>query len=118
MLTTDGKFAYNAQTPRDREKVCAKCRRWGELADFPANGKASSGRSSWCRSCHRDAVRDWRRRKRPASRRKPSPGGPQMTDPAVRPKPACARCGAPMGPGAQARWDLSRLCSRGCGRSA
>ena len=64
MLRTDRKFSYNAQSLRDREKVCAKCHRWGELADFPSNGRASTGRSSWCRECHRNAVRDWRRRNR------------------------------------------------------
>ena len=81
MLTTDGKFAYNAQTPRDREKVCAKCHRWGELADFPANGKASSGRSSWCRSCHRDAVRDWRRRNREIENARRRAQNPHQEDP-------------------------------------
>jgi len=64
MLTKDGKFAYNAQSPRDGEKVCAKCRGWAMLADFPSNGRASTGRSSWCRECHRNAVRDWRARNR------------------------------------------------------
>ena len=64
MLRTDRKFGYNAQSLRDGEKVCAKCRRWGALADFPADRKMSSGRSSWCRECHREAVRDWRRRNR------------------------------------------------------
>ncbi len=63
MLRNDPQFSYNAQTARNGEKVCAKCRRWGQLTDFPA-GKASSGRSSWCRECHREAVRDWRRRNR------------------------------------------------------
>jgi hypothetical protein len=64
MLRTDRKFAYNAQTASNGEKVCSKCRRWGELTDFPADGKMSSGRSSWCRPCHANAVRDWRRRNR------------------------------------------------------
>jgi len=64
MLRTDRKFSYNAQTPRDGEKVCAKCRRWGEPADFPPSPMQSSGLSSWCRECHREAVRDWRRRNR------------------------------------------------------
>ncbi len=64
MLTKDGGFAYNAQSSRNGAKVCAKCRQWAELVDFPSNGRASTGRSSWCRSCHRNAVRDWRRRNR------------------------------------------------------
>jgi predicted sulfurtransferase len=64
MLTSDGRFAYSAQSARNGEKVCAKCRRWARLADFPSNGRASTGRSSWCRECHRNAVRDWRRRNR------------------------------------------------------
>ncbi len=64
MLRTDRKFAYNAQSLRDHEKICSKCRRWGALDDFPADGRMGSGRSSWCRPCHANAVRDWRRRNR------------------------------------------------------
>jgi hypothetical protein len=64
MMRPDRKFTYNAQTPRDGEKVCARCRRWGALASFPPDGRQGSGRSSWCRACHRQAVRDWRARNR------------------------------------------------------
>jgi hypothetical protein len=58
------KFALNAQHSRDGEKKCSKCRRWGPLEDFPPNPNLSSGLSSWCRECHRNSVRDWRRRNR------------------------------------------------------
>lgn len=64
------------------------------------------------RSGARLATPQPRDRKRPASRTKPSPGGPQMTDPAVRPKPACARCGAPMGRGRR-RAGTCRACVLG-----
>jgi len=63
-MRTDRKFSHNAQSVLDAEKVCAKCRRWGELTDFPADGRMGSGRSSWCRDCHREAVRSWRARNR------------------------------------------------------
>jgi hypothetical protein len=64
MMRPDRKFTYNAQTTRDGEKVCARCRRWGVLTDFPPSRLQSSGLSSWCRPCHVAAVRDWRRRNR------------------------------------------------------
>ncbi len=63
-MRPDRKFTYNAQTTRDGEKVCARCRRWAELATFPPDGRQGSGRSSWCRACHVAAVRDWRVRNR------------------------------------------------------
>ncbi len=109
MLTNDGGFVYSAQSSRNGAKVCAKCRRWGELADFPADGRMGSGRSSWCRECHREAVRDWRRRNRERENadrraataerrtnheRKKTP----MSDPAVQAvelvRP-CSKCGEP-----------------------
>ena len=46
------------------EKRCSHCSRWLPLSDFVANRRAYLGRSSWCRECHREAVRDWRRRNR------------------------------------------------------
>ena len=64
MLRPDHEFAFNAQTTRDGEKVCSRCRRWAELADFPPSPLQSSGLSSWCRPCHVAAVRDWRARNR------------------------------------------------------
>ncbi len=64
MMRPDRKFTYNAQTTRDGWKICSKCCRWAELADFPPSPMQSSGLSSWCRSCHVAAVRDWRDRNR------------------------------------------------------
>ena len=81
MMRTERKFSHSAQSVLDGEKACAKCRRWGELADFPANGKASSGRSSWCRSCHRDAVRAWRRRNREIENARRRAQNPHQEDP-------------------------------------
>lgn len=64
MTTSLGRFFHNAQLPREGMKACSKCRSWVPLEDFPPNARTSSGRSSWCRPCHREAVRDWRRRNR------------------------------------------------------
>jgi hypothetical protein len=43
---------------------CVKCRAVLALEDFPVHKASRSGRSSWCRECHRAAVRDWRDRNR------------------------------------------------------
>ncbi len=64
MMRPDRKFTYNAQTTRDGAKICSKCHRWAALPDFPPSPMQSSGLSSWCRSCHAAAVRDWRVRNR------------------------------------------------------
>jgi len=42
-------------------KRCSRCSRWLPLEAFPGNRRMKAGRSSWCRECHREAVRDWRR---------------------------------------------------------
>jgi hypothetical protein len=60
-MRTEGRYARNAQIMRDAEKKCSRCRRWGPSAEFPPNDRTSSGLSSWCRECHREAVRAWRR---------------------------------------------------------
>jgi hypothetical protein len=70
MLTSEGKFAHDAQSAREGEKACSKCRRWAALADFPPNSKTSSGRSGWCQGCHREAVRAWRRLNRDEENRR------------------------------------------------
>ena len=44
------------------EKPCSKCRRRKPVEEFPVSTKLSSGYSSWCRSCHVEAVRAWRER--------------------------------------------------------
>jgi len=41
-----------------------KVPRWADVANVPPDARASSGHSSWCRACHREAVRAWRRRNR------------------------------------------------------
>jgi predicted nucleic acid-binding Zn ribbon protein len=43
---------------------CTGCCRWLSLEEFPANHRMHLGVSSRCRECHREAVRDWRRRNR------------------------------------------------------
>lgn len=43
-------------------KACAKCGDRAELDHFPPNKHTPDGHSPWCRECHREAVRDWRRR--------------------------------------------------------
>jgi hypothetical protein len=58
------KFARDAQCVREGEKTCSKCRQWRPVAAFPPSERVSSGLSSWCRECHRAAVRDWRDRNR------------------------------------------------------
>jgi hypothetical protein len=69
-MRTEHKFSLDAQSIREGEKVCAKCGRWGSLAEFPPNASASSGRSSWCSECHRAAVRAWRQRNRDEENRR------------------------------------------------
>ncbi len=64
MLTSDRRFARNAQTPAHGEKFCSACRKWHPVADFPRSSILSSGLSSWCKEAHREAVRAWRRRNR------------------------------------------------------
>ena len=46
------------------EKFCSKCGGCLPLEDFPLNRRMHWGRSSRCRECHREAVRDWRERNR------------------------------------------------------
>ena len=57
--------APRTSSPRRRRRRCfgrarPRCRRWLELADFPPNRRVASGRSSWCRQCHRAASQAWR----------------------------------------------------------
>jgi hypothetical protein len=47
-----------------RERRCTGCCKWLPLEAFPANRRMHLGVSSRCRDCHREAVRDWRRRNR------------------------------------------------------
>lgn len=41
-------------------KMCTRCRELKAPADFPTNPGLSSGRDSWCRSCHNAATAAWR----------------------------------------------------------
>jgi hypothetical protein len=41
-------------------KWCCRCRQWLSPDAFRPNANYTSGLDSWCRSCHADAVRDWR----------------------------------------------------------
>lgn len=48
--------------PREKEeKACRKCLRPLPPAAFPRNKSTRDGLSSWCRDCHREAVRRTRR---------------------------------------------------------
>ena len=38
-------------------KQCNRCQEWFPVDGFPANRQLSTGLSSWCRVCHREAVR-------------------------------------------------------------
>lgn len=48
-----------------KAKPCTHCGATKEPSDFPDNGKCRDGKSSWCRGCHNQASREWRRRQRP-----------------------------------------------------
>ena len=41
-------------------KWCCRCRQWLSPDAFRPNPNYTSGLDSWCRSCHADAVREWR----------------------------------------------------------
>jgi len=45
-------------------KRCTRCGRVEPLERFALNKHCHDGRSSWCRECHRTAVREWRRTQR------------------------------------------------------
>jgi hypothetical protein len=45
-------------------KRCAKCGRSKDPAEFGPNRRCLDGLSSWCRSCHAEANREWRARQR------------------------------------------------------
>ena len=45
-------------------KACTRCREWKPVDAFPPNLDISTGLSSWCHSCHREATREWRARHR------------------------------------------------------
>jgi hypothetical protein len=51
---------YDDEAPELTEKACTKCGAVQPLREFP---ERSTGRlSSWCRSCHRAATEDWKKR--------------------------------------------------------
>ena len=45
------------------EKRCTKCGEWSPFAEFPPQNNVRTGLSSWCRRCHREAVRAYRARR-------------------------------------------------------
>jgi predicted nucleic acid-binding Zn ribbon protein len=49
---------------QDGKKQCSRCHRLLPLDEFVANPRAFLRRSSHCRKCHRESVRDWRARNR------------------------------------------------------
>jgi hypothetical protein len=50
----------------DTEARCTHCGEIKPLSEFPRDKVISTGLSSWCRSCHREASRLWRAKKRAA----------------------------------------------------
>ena len=51
---------WDRQHVLDRGKSCSRCGKFLPASEFPSSARTKSGFSSWCRSCHRDAVRKWR----------------------------------------------------------
>ena len=99
-----------SQDLRDGLKMCTYCGQWRPPDAFPTNKHLSSGLSSWCTECHRDATRRWRAEhpdqvERANARRRREPLEPR----------SCATCGINYAP---VRRD-QRYCSRECktGRS-
>ena len=41
-------------------KWCCSCRQWLPVDAFRPNSNTTNGLDSWCRSCHAEAVRQWR----------------------------------------------------------
>ncbi len=52
--------------PLPATKHCTHCREWKPRADFPPNRRVSDGLSSWCRPCHRQAIADWKAKRKAA----------------------------------------------------
>jgi hypothetical protein len=52
--------------PVVESKQCVKCWTTKDREDFPASSVVSDGLSSWCRSCHALANREWRARQKEA----------------------------------------------------
>jgi hypothetical protein len=54
--------------PRDlqprTEKRCTHCRELKPFGEFPTDKATKDGLSSWCRSCHAEANRRWRAKRR------------------------------------------------------
>jgi hypothetical protein len=50
------------------EKQCVKCWTTKVVEDFPLSSAVSDGYSSWCRSCHALANREWRARQKGAGK--------------------------------------------------
>jgi hypothetical protein len=48
-------------------KACRKCAQEKPTSAFPRNPRCLDGLSSWCKSCHNEATRDWRVRKAEAA---------------------------------------------------
>jgi hypothetical protein len=46
------------------DKRCTHCRQILPVEEFPPDLMVSTGLSSWCRECHREATRAWRARRR------------------------------------------------------
>jgi hypothetical protein len=47
--------------PLPTGKRCTKCGDDQPFDEYPPNKKTKDGLSSWCRDCHREASRQWRK---------------------------------------------------------
>ena len=45
-------------------KWCPSCKQWLTVKDFRPNPDLRHGIDSWCRECHKNAMREWRARNR------------------------------------------------------
>ncbi len=53
---TNRKLIAHEKASRPTGQVCTKCHEDKPFDQYPPNKKVKSGRSSWCRTCHRAAT--------------------------------------------------------------
>lgn len=88
-----------------RGKWCPRCSRHLPAEEFAANPRVRSGFSSWCKRCHRQAVRVWREEHRDEENAKRRAEYAAAHPRAVR---HCEECGAEL------EGRASVVCSRRC----
>jgi hypothetical protein len=103
------KLVLPTSAPKRRDLLCGRCGKSQLLSEFRILRRGGYT-SSWCRSCHLEATREWRARNRDAinaARRAAYVG-------AAHPVIACAYCGTTF----QVQTSQSRYCTRKCNRAA